>query len=95
MSTIEIRQATIEDSVLILRFITELATYENATKEVLATEIDIKRSLFCSESTTSAIICNINHDPVARLWPFYRAKRPFRVCPVTLAKAHILTMAAL
>ncbi len=63
MSTIEIRQATIEDSALILRYITELATYENAPKEVLATETDIKQSLFCSESTTSAIICNINKAP--------------------------------
>lgn len=64
MSIIEIRQATVEDSALILRFVTELATYEKAENEVCATELDIENSLFGSDSTTNAIICNINHEPV-------------------------------
>ena len=64
MPAIEIRPATIEDSALILRFITELAIYEKAEDEVIATESDIKNSLFGSSSTTSAVICNINNHPV-------------------------------
>jgi len=61
---IEIRQATVADSVLILRFIMELAIYEEAENEVIATESDIRHSLFASDSTTKAVICNINNEPV-------------------------------
>jgi len=61
---IEIRQACAEDSPLILKFITDLAIYENAKHEVLASEADIKQSLFASESTTRALICNVNNEPI-------------------------------
>ena len=64
MSIIKIRRATAEDSALILRFITELAIYEEAENEVIATESDIKHSLFGSDSTTKAVICNIDNKPV-------------------------------
>ncbi len=64
MSNIEIRKATVEDSSLILRFVTELAIYEKAEHEVKATESDIQESLFGSDSKTNAIICNINNEPV-------------------------------
>ena len=64
MSIIKIRRATAEDSALILRFITELAIYEEAENEVIATESDIKHSLFGSNSTTKAVICNIDDKPV-------------------------------
>lgn len=64
MPAIEIRPATVEDSALILRFITALAIYEKAESEVIATESDIENSLFGSESTTNAVICNINNEPV-------------------------------
>jgi len=64
VSVIEIRQATVEDSALILRFVTELATYEKAEHEVVATEPDIRDSLFGPDSTTHAVICNINNEPV-------------------------------
>ncbi|WP_432473002.1 GNAT family N-acetyltransferase [Amphritea sp. HPY] len=64
MSAIEIRQATVNDSSLILRFITELAIYEKAENEVIATQLDIENSLFGSDSTTSAVICSINNEPV-------------------------------
>ena len=64
MSNIEIRKATIEDSSLILNFVTELAIYEKAEHEVKATESDIRESLFSSDSKTSAIICSINNNPV-------------------------------
>ncbi len=64
MSLIEIRQATPEDSSLIIRFITELAIYEKLENEVVATESDIRHSLFGSDSSTKAVICNINNEPV-------------------------------
>lgn len=64
MFVIEIRKATIEDSALILEFVTELAIYEKAENEVIATELDIQKSLFATDSTTKAVICNINNEPV-------------------------------
>ena len=64
MSKIKIRKATVEDSALILRFVTELAIYEKAENEVVATVSDIKDSLFGENSTTSGVICNINSEPV-------------------------------
>jgi len=64
VSGIKIRKATSEDSALILMFITELAIYEDAENEVVATESDIRKSLFGSDSTTRAVICNIDNEPV-------------------------------
>ena len=64
MSIIKIRQATAADSSLIIRFITELAIYENAEHEVIATESDIRHSLFGEDSSTHAVICNIANEPV-------------------------------
>lgn len=64
MSGVEIRQASIEDSALIHRFITELAIYEKAENEVLATVSDIENSLFGAETTTNAVICNFNNKPI-------------------------------
>ena len=63
MSLIEIREATIDDSALILGFVTELAVYEKAEKEVTATVSDIQSSIFGDNSTTNTIICNINDEP--------------------------------
>ena len=71
MAIIEIRKATAEDCSLILKFITELAIYEKAEHEVLATESDIKESLFGEGSSTNAVICNINNEPVGFAVYFY------------------------
>jgi len=60
MSNIVIRRAGAEDSALILRFITDLAIYENAEEAVVATESDIRDSLFAADSTTRAVICEID-----------------------------------
>jgi len=62
--SLNIKEATIEDSALILRFVKELASYEKAEHEVLATEADIKASLFGETSTANAVICNVNNEPV-------------------------------
>ena len=64
MPDIEIRQATAEDASLILGFITELASYENAEHEVVATESDIQGTLFAADSRTEALICSLNRVPV-------------------------------
>jgi GNAT superfamily N-acetyltransferase len=64
MSNIEIRKATIEDSSLIIQFVTELAIYEKAEHEVKATELDIRESLFGCDSTAEAIICYVDNEPV-------------------------------
>lgn len=64
MKRIEIRDANIDDASLILKFVTDLATYENAKHEVLATEADIKKSLFSEHSTAKAVICYLNDKPI-------------------------------
>lgn len=68
---ITIRKATIEDAALILGFITDLAIYEKAEEEVVATESDIRRSLFGNNAKASVVICNIGNDPVGFAVYFY------------------------
>ncbi len=63
-AVIDIRPAKAEDAALLIRFITELAIYEKAENEVVATELDIKNSIFGDDSTTSALICSINNEAV-------------------------------
>jgi len=71
MPNIEIRAASTEDSELILRFITDLAIYENAEDAVVATANDIRRSLFGAETTTHAVICEIDSKPAGFAVWFY------------------------
>lgn len=64
MSKIAIRKASAEDSSLILRLITDLAIYEEAEDAVIATQTDIEQTLFGKDSTTYALICEIDKQPV-------------------------------
>ncbi len=64
MTDLNIRKATAEDAALILRFITELAIYEEAEEQVVATEDEIRRSLFGENSTADAVICMLDQQPV-------------------------------
>lgn len=64
MADIKIRKATVEDSGLVLKFIKELAIYEKADQEVIATVPDIKQSLFGEYSTAKGLICTINDKAV-------------------------------
>lgn len=64
MSKMRIRPANADDSALILRFITDLAIYEKAEDAVIATESDIRNSLFAGDSTTGAVICEIDNQAV-------------------------------
>ena len=62
MSTIAIRPAEANDAGLILRFIRELAIYERAEEQVVATEDDIRKSLFDAGSAR-ALICSVDGVP--------------------------------
>ena len=62
--SIVIREAHRKDSSLILKFIKELAKYEKAEHEVLATESSIENSIFGSDSSTNVIICENNGKPI-------------------------------
>lgn len=52
-----IRNAKPSDAATILSLIIELAIYEKAEHEVLATEETIKSSLFADDSTAQALVC--------------------------------------
>jgi len=71
VSVISIKEAIIEDSALILGFVRELACYEKAEHEVIATESDIKNSLFGRDSITNAVICSVNDEPAGFAVYFY------------------------
>lgn len=64
MANLEIRKATSADAALILKFVTDLAIYEKAEHEVLATEVDIRNSLFCESSTAQALVCEREGEPI-------------------------------
>ncbi|PLP94060.1 GNAT family N-acetyltransferase [Pseudomonas sp. FFUP_PS_473] len=55
--TVHIRPARLEDAGRILELIIELADYERARHEVVASLADIERSLFSPEATAKALIC--------------------------------------
>lgn len=59
MPTIDIRPANESDAALILRFIRELAAYERAEHEVLASENDLRATLF-GGGPARALICSID-----------------------------------
>lgn len=71
MNTIEIREAVADDSQLILKFVTDLATYEKAEHEVIARAEDIRKSIFGGDSTVKALICSLNNTPIGFAIYFY------------------------
>ena len=62
--SIHIRAATAADAGQILAFITELAIYEKAEHEVVATVADIEQSLFAADSPARGLICSRNGQPI-------------------------------
>ena len=64
MSTLHIRDAEVADSELILHFVRELARYEKAEHEVVATRADIESSIFGEQSSVRALICEADGQPI-------------------------------
>ena len=70
MTAYRIRPAVAADAAIILRFIRELADYENALAEVAATEESVASSLFGEGSISRAAICEtVDGDPAgSAIW---------------------------
>ncbi|WP_339080860.1 GNAT family N-acetyltransferase [Pseudomonas sp. TMP9] len=62
--TLNIRPAIVEDAALILRFIVDLAIYEKAEHEVKTDVAGIEASLFGPDSSTQALICEHEGQPI-------------------------------
>ncbi|WP_229652825.1 GNAT family N-acetyltransferase [Vibrio parahaemolyticus] len=58
------RVAQKQDSATILRFVKELARYEHLEHEVKASVEDVDRAIFDEDSTTHAVICYVNEEPI-------------------------------
>lgn len=63
-AALHIREATVADAGLILRFIRELAVYEKAEASVQTDEAGIARSLFAPDASARALICEADGVPV-------------------------------
>ena len=59
-----LRNATVEDVPLILRFIRELAEYERLGHEVVANEDSVRETLFGTRPYAEVIIAEVGNDPV-------------------------------
>ncbi|MES1929209.1 acetyltransferase [Salinisphaera dokdonensis CL-ES53] len=71
MSDLTIRSAERADAALILRFVQELAVYEEAADEVVATEATVEESLFGDAASAFAFICEDAGEPVGFAVCFY------------------------
>ncbi|WP_448546571.1 N-acetyltransferase family protein [Thalassotalea fusca] len=71
MSNIRIREASIDDADSILYFIRELAIYEKAENEVLATVESIKKSMFGEHSGVYGLICELDGKAIGFSVYFY------------------------
>ena len=70
MPALAIRTATPADADLILRFITELAVYEKAEEQVVATAADLRRTIF-ADGSAHALICSVDGEPAGFAVYFY------------------------
>ncbi|WP_027014093.1 GNAT family N-acetyltransferase [Comamonas composti] len=64
MSQLNIRTATPADAQLILQFVRELAIYEKAEHEVLATPEHVLATLFCEQPSVFGLICEADGQPI-------------------------------
>ncbi|KQQ56273.1 GNAT family acetyltransferase [Pseudomonas sp. Leaf127] len=62
--SLHIRPARPDDAAQILTFITELADYEKARHEVIASVADIERTLFAPQASAQALIGSYNDRPI-------------------------------
>ena len=61
---LNIRPALIDDAALILHFVRELAIYEKAEHEVLATEQHVRDTIFGDDSRVDGLICEHEGEAV-------------------------------
>ena len=71
MSNLVVRAATPADASILFNFILDLAIYEKAEHEVLATEETIRASIFAENSHVSALICELDGVPVGSAIYFF------------------------
>lgn len=71
MTPPKIRAANVNDSATILNFVKELACYEKAEHEVVASREDVKKSIFGEGSTVDALICELDNKPIGFAVYFY------------------------
>jgi GNAT superfamily N-acetyltransferase len=71
MLNITIRPATAADVPLIIRFIRELATYEKAPEQAVATEHQLEQALFCNNPRVYSVICEVDGNPAGFALFFY------------------------
>jgi len=71
MNKISYRNATADDIPLILQYIKDLAEYEKLLHEVVATEEDIKKTLFGDHKGAFAVIAENNETSVGFALCFY------------------------
>lgn len=69
--TLSIRPARPEDAQQILDFIIELAVYERAGHEVIASVEDIRRTLFADSAPSRALMCLHDGQPIGYAVYFY------------------------
>lgn len=69
--TIEIRPAVASDAAQIHAFITELAVYERAAQEVIASPQDVERTLFAENAPAKALMCLLDGKPIGYAVYFY------------------------
>lgn len=70
-TAVSIRPATVADAQLILDLIMELAVYEKAPEQVVATLDDVERTLFSSTAKAHALVCELDGKPVGYAVYFY------------------------
>ncbi len=61
---IHIREACLDDAQTIMQFVIDLAVYEKAREEVVASVDHIKNTLFCESPQAHALIAELNGKPV-------------------------------
>lgn len=71
MPQIKIRKATIEDAKLLLNFVYELAKYQKAEHKVEADREQIIKTMFETNSTTHAVICESDGFPIGHAVYFF------------------------
>ena len=71
MPELNIREAQTADAALILYFVRELAIYEKAEHEVVATEESIRHIIFDDDSRVDALICELDGEAIGFAVYFY------------------------